>query len=278
MTVPAIPELQYVRIDPALCGLEGNRLCYMQAGNDQKAPIVLLHGIGSNSSGWRYVLDAFGSSHRVIAWNAPGYILSDNFVSDAPSSQQYADALAAFLDALNIDSTFLAGSSFGSMIASTFAARYPARVKKLVLSGSSRGLRWLSDEERAKRMKMRGAAISDGGLALAENRWAALLSANPSPTAIRLTQEVLKATNKRGFLQSARALDGTDVLDFAARITAPALLIVGNEDRVNPPEISEAIHRAIPKSRLVRLEGVGHLPKIEAPERVVKLLAEHFGD
>ena len=111
---------------------------------------------------------------------------------------------------------------------------------------------------------------------MAEARWPALLSANPTADAVRFTQEILKGTNRRGFLQSVRASDTTDVLEFASAIIAPTLLVVGKEDRVNPPEISRAIQGTIPGSRLVELDGVGHLAKLEAPERVIELLLAHF--
>lgn len=275
MTVPSLPELQFVGIAKR-ADMEGNRLCYMQAGSQHRQTVVLLHGIGSNSTGWRFVLDALGKKYCVIAWNAPGYLLSDNIVSDAPTNTQYAEILADFLTALGIERTLLVGSSFGSMIAATFAAKYPERVSKLALFGTSRGQRWLPDSERKARREARQESIKDGGLGLAERRWANLLSQRPNEIAIRLTKEALKATNKVGFLQSVKASDTTDVLDFASAIKAPTLFVVGTEDRVNPPEISRAIQAAVSGSRLVELEGVGHLPKLEVPDRVVQLLTEHF--
>ena len=274
--IPALPELKFIAVDPDLSGMEGPRLSYMDAGPEQGETIVLLHGIGSNSSGWRYVLKALGGPYHVIAWNAPGYMLSDNLRADAPSNNQYADALAAMLDAFKIERTYLAGSSFGSMVAATFAVRHPDRVRRLALLGTSRGQKWLPDDERADRRQKRADSIRDGGLALAEARWTNLLSSQPSADAVALTKEILKATNKRGFLQSVQASDTTDVLEFANKIAVPTLIVVGREDRVNPPEISRTIHAAIPGSRLVELDGAGHLPKLEVPDRVVELLSNHF--
>ncbi len=83
-------------------------------------------------------------------------------------------------------------------------------------------------------------------------------------------------TNRRGFLQSVHASDTTDVAEFAGRIEAPTLIAVGSEDRVNPPEVSRAIHEAIPGSRLVIMPGVGHLPKLEAPTETIALLRSHL--
>ena len=274
--VPPLPELQLIGVDPEKCGLEGQRMSYLEAGAEHPQAVFLLHGIGSNANGWRFVIDGLKSRYRVIAWNAPGYYLSDNLRAEAPNNFQYADAVAALLDALGIEQACLAGSSFGSLIAASFAARHPQRVRRLALLGTARGQKWLPPAERARRLRMREDSIADGGIGLAQTRWKNLIAANASPTAIRLTQEALKATHRRGFLQAARASDATDVMDFAGSVKAPTLVMVGTEDRVNPPEISRTIHGAIAGSRLVELDGIGHLPKLEAPEQVVALLGEHF--
>jgi pimeloyl-ACP methyl ester carboxylesterase len=278
VAIPPLPELRLIGVAPETCGLEGRRMCYMEAGPADAPAVFLLHGIGSNSGGWRFVIDGLKDRYRVIAWNAPGYYLSDNLRAEAPNNFQYADALAALLDALGIQQAFVAGSSFGSLVAASFAARHPVRVRRLALLGTARGQKWLPPEERARRLQMREDSIRDGGVGLAETRWKNLIAANASPTTIRLTQEALRATHRRGFLQAARTSDTTDVVEFAGSIKAPTLVMVGTEDRVNPPEISRVIHGAIAGSRLVELEGIGHLPKLEAPARVVTLLREHFGN
>ncbi len=277
LAVPPLPELRLIAVDAEKCGLEGRRMSYMETGDEDAPAVFLLHGIGSNSTGWRFVLDGLKDRHRVIAWNAPGYYLSDNLRAETPGHAQYADALAALFDALGIAQACIAGSSFGSMIAASFAARHPGRVRRLALLGTARGQKWLPPEERARRLKMREDSVQDGGIGLAETRWKNLIAADASPTTIRLTQEALRATHRRGFLQAARTSDTTDVAEFAGSIKVPTLVVVGTEDRVNPPEISRVIHGAIAGSRLVELEGIGHLPKLEAPERVVALLGEHFG-
>jgi pimeloyl-ACP methyl ester carboxylesterase len=276
-TIPALPELQFVGVNPEPAGLEGNRVSYMEAGAGHAKAVFLLHGIGSNSTGWRFVIDGLKDRYRVIAWNAPGYYLTDNLKAETPSNFQYADAVAALLDALGIEQVYMAGSSFGSLIAASFAFRHPGRVERLALLGTARGQKWLPAEERVKRLRMREESIRDGGIGLAQTRWKNLIADNSSPMTIRLTQEILKATHKRGFIQAARASDATDVMEFAGQIKAPTLVMTGTEDRVNPPEISRELHRAIPGSRIVELRGIGHLPKLEAPEQVIAHLGEHFG-
>ena len=97
--LPRLPELQLVAVDPQVSGMEGARMSYMQAGAGPET-VLLLHGIGSNCCGWRYMFEALSDRYRVVAWNAPGYYLSDNFASTDPTNWQYADALLALMDAL----------------------------------------------------------------------------------------------------------------------------------------------------------------------------------
>jgi pimeloyl-ACP methyl ester carboxylesterase len=272
--IPSLPDLSLVRVDAARCGLEGPRLSYMEAGSGP--PVVLLHGIGSWSGGWRYVLDGLSGEARTIAWNAPGYAVSDSLAAEGPANDDYAAVLAAFLDALGLDAVHLVGSSFGGLVAATFAARYPERVRRLALLAPSRGNAHLPAEERERVLLGRADSIKEGGLGLAETRWANLVAADASPTAIRLTQGILGMTHRRGYLQSVRTIDTTDILDLAGAIRAATLVAVGSEDRVNPPDVAREVHAAIAGARFVLLPNVGHLPKLETPAETVALLRSHL--
>src|SRR5215475_14961685 len=77
-------------------------VCYMEAGRVDLPPVLLLHGIGANSLHWRYQLAGLADRFRLIAWNAPGYLLSDNLRSETPNCRDYADALDDLLAALGI--------------------------------------------------------------------------------------------------------------------------------------------------------------------------------
>jgi pimeloyl-ACP methyl ester carboxylesterase len=85
---------------------------------------------------------------------------------------------------------------------------------------------------------------------------------------------VLRATNPAGFLQAVRFnLSNTYTPDFAGRLVVPVLLIQGQQDRITPVEDNAAVlHAALPNSRLVMLEGIGHLPEVEAWRRVNELV------
>jgi pimeloyl-ACP methyl ester carboxylesterase len=272
---PPLPETRFAELDAAALGLEHGRLSYMEAGAGPEV-VLLMHGIGSNATGWRFILPALARRARVIAWNAPGYWLSADFAAEAPLATDYARVAIALLDALGVERAHIVGSSFGSMIGAVAAAEYPSRVGRLALLGSSRGQRWKPQAERERMLAMRRDTIAGGGMALARERWRNLVAPGTPESVGEWVRDTLSATHAKGLLRSARASDVTDTLDFAPRIATPTLILIGSEDRVNPPEVSRAMAKAIPGAVMRVQEGVGHLAKLEAPGATLGALERHL--
>ena len=116
--------------------VDASPITWREAGPDQATAdtkvAVLLHGLGGSRIGWEPQLAALSTTHRVIAWEAPGYGGSDPVASC--TFDAYVDALAGFLDTVSPDAPVdLVGMSFGGMIAQYAAARFPQRIRTLTL-------------------------------------------------------------------------------------------------------------------------------------------------
>jgi pimeloyl-ACP methyl ester carboxylesterase len=161
--LPPLPELRFAEI-PATSRHRyvGDRFCYMEAERVDLPPVLLLHGIGANSLHWRYQLAGLADRFRLIAWNAPGYLLSDNLRAETPSCRDYADALDDLLSALGIDGFDVVANSFGTRVAQCFAYHRRGRIGRAVFTGTSIS-RHVARGARAER-RGAGAALLHGSV------------------------------------------------------------------------------------------------------------------
>jgi pimeloyl-ACP methyl ester carboxylesterase len=263
--IPSLPDLRFLPIPAASRPRYlGDRFSFMEAGAPDAPPLLLLHGVGANAMGWRFQLAGLSDRFRVIAWNAPGYMLSDNLATEAPEGRDYADAFVDFLGACQVECCDVLANSFGSRIAQCVAWFHPGRIARMVLTGTAIGQRDMTEDARATLLAARQAQVAGGGYGFGD-RVAALVGPGASEETIALIQHVLRATNPAGFMRAVCFLaSNTFTPDFAARLTMPMLLIQGDADRVTPLDSNAAVlARAVPHARLEILARTGHLPELE---------------
>ena len=241
-------------------------IAYRAAGDEAAPPIVLLHGIGSNSAGYRAQLAALAMRHRVIAWDAPGYGQSSPFAIATPGAADYAEAVMAMMTALGISRATVVGSSWGSVIAATFAAQYAYATQALVLSAPNvaRAHLPLSDRATAREALMRSVAAQspDARAAVVD----ALLARDAAPPVRALVSTLRDAVTPTGWEHAVDMLFSTYTPVVAASVEAPVSIVVGDDDRIAPlSDHARPIHEAARNSTLHLLDGIGHMPKLEAP-------------
>lgn len=279
--IPPLPDIRFAEIPAASrANYQGDRFSYIEAGQPGAPVVLLLHGVGANAMHWRPQLAGLSDRYRVIAWNAPGYMMSDGFVKDVAECRDYADAVRDFLTALGIGGAVdVVGNSFGSRVAQCFAMHYPERVKKLAMTGTGVGPKDMPEEQKRKIIATRESQIAKGFYGFGA-RVDALLGPNASPELKAEVQRVLRATMPRGFMHGVKLgmVNGYSPEEAGPKLTMPVLLIQGRTDKVNPGERNaDLLIKVLKNGRLEYLEAIGHLPEVEAPDTVNRMLRDFFG-
>lgn len=243
-----------------------------------KRTIVLLHGIGTDSSSWVQQLHFFAADCRVIAWDAPGYGESTPLPGESPTAADYAQALLGLFDALHIDRALLVGQSLGAIMATAFAARHPERIEKLVLTGAAAGYGAASLEERAAKLAPRVKQMTEQGPeGMAQGRGANMLTEAASEELRDFMGACTKRLKPQGYIQGAHMLVNAQLMQDAARYPAPTLILSGSEDKVTLEASCRAITQSFACGYYRGLPGLGHGAYIEGAPLVNSILSTYFG-
>jgi pimeloyl-ACP methyl ester carboxylesterase len=260
---------------PDACGKEmrmdhvevgGLHIAYRRAGTGP--PLVLLHGGPSDSREWRRQFDGLADDFTVVAWDMPGCGQSD----DPPEhfrTRDYADCLAAFIDALGLEQPHLLGLSFGSGLALELYRWHPTVPRTLILASAYAG--WAGSlppevVEQRKQQMLRRIELPPGQFA-GEFLPSLLTDSAPAELVdeVRAILSDFHPAGQRALLRAGFAEH--DVRDVLPGIDVPTLLLYGDKDVRSPLDVAEEMHARIPGSMLVVIPGVGHMSDMEAPER-----------
>jgi pimeloyl-ACP methyl ester carboxylesterase len=212
--------------------------------------IVMLHGWGSSLEALKplgHLLAPYGDIHLI---DLPGFGQSP-FPGAIWSSFDYADRLIAYLDENNIDDAIFLGHSFGGKVSLSLAARYPARVHKLILLAASgmkrkrsfwsrcrmQGIKWLG-----KTLK---GIDSLCGTTLFVKQFTPKFGSADYKNAGLMRPVLVKSVNE-------------DLSDLISTIVAPTLMLWGDNDTETPPEIAKRMHQLMHSSKLFIFPGKGH--------------------
>lgn len=259
---------------------ESAGLCLWRRRGRAGTPVMLLHGIGSRGQSFTALMAALPDDIDVIAWDAPGYGGSRPLDNPTPSPRDYADALAGLLDRLGIARVALVGHSLGALFAASFAAHHAARVTALALLSPALGYRVAPGEALLAKVQAR---IDDlrklGPVDFAKARAHRLVyQPDRKPEIARAVEDAMAAVDPMGYAQAVQALGRGDLLACARRIKAPALVAVGAQDVITPPDNARQAQAALADSRFHEIADAGHALPQEAPQAVAALLAPLFED
>lgn len=247
---------------------------YREAGamHLRTLPVVLLHGIGSGAASWIRQLDVLGSTRRVLAWDAPGYGISTGVASEAPIAADYARALSAWLDAIDVDRCVLVGHSLGAIIAGSFAASAPERVAGLLLISPAAGYGAASKAVRESKRDARLKMLHElGPQGLARERSANMVSHHADEAAREWVRWNMARIVPEGYAQATQLLANADLAADIARFHGRIAVAVGAEDAITPPAACERIAQAADVSLQV-MPRAGHAGYVESPAAYTALI------
>ncbi len=227
--------------------------------------MILLHGMSDSWRSFEPVLSFLPEDYRVISLSQRGH--GD---SSKPEKGYYysdfASDLAAFMDALNIDAAVIVGHSSGSSNAKRFAMDYPERTLGLVLIGSpTDASNNPGDQEFYDTVisKMEDPLERDQ---IEELQKEVMGGKIPQQFLETIVQESLKVPARVWKLMVLRDLE-EDMSAEQSKISAPTLIMWGDQDPVIPRSAQDLLLKTIPNSKLLIYEGLGHGPHWEDPER-----------
>ncbi|MFP3555086.1 alpha/beta fold hydrolase [Paraburkholderia sp. SIMBA_049] len=235
-------------------------------------PLVLLHGIGSGAASWVQQFETLGTTRRVFAWDAPGYGESTPVASVSPEANEYASALNAWLDALDVERCVLVGHSLGAIIAGSFAASHPERVAGLLLISPAAGYGAASEEVRASKRDSRLAMLAElGPQGLADQRSANMLSPHADDASRDWVRWNMSRIVPHGYAQATHLLANADLASDVTNYAGRIAVAVGAEDVITPPSSCERIALAA-NTRLQIIPRAGHAGYIEASTEYTALI------
>ncbi|MBN2327896.1 MAG: alpha/beta fold hydrolase [Candidatus Omnitrophica bacterium] len=236
--------------------------------NSSKRPLVLIHAFPLDRRMWDHQVNGLENIIRVIAPDTPGFGNSDR-LTDKPSMSAYVTSLLQFLDDQGIEQAVFGGCSMGGYILFELWRKAPERTAGLILWDTRADAD--APDARENRLKTIKEVRENGAASLAETMPAKLLSPVTFKTRTDLVDELKKTilnNPKEGIADAQQALaDRPDSTNTLRTITAPALILVGEDDVLTPPELAQSMHSQIQNSRLEIIPQAGHLSPLEQPEK-----------
>lgn len=267
--------------------IHGHCVGYRRMGEQHDQTILLIHGLAGSSKTWHDTMPMLAERFDVIAPDLMGHGESAKPRGDY-SLGAFASGLRDFLTVLDVGTVTIVGHSFGGGVAMQLAYQHPHLLDRLVLVGSGglgREVSWLlrlaslPGAEYLMPIAFPKPAVQIGtGVGRFIGRQG-IRSARLAEM-WRAYSSLAGAENRGAFVRTMRGViepggqmvNASDRLYLAARV--PTMILWGDRDAIIPVEHAHAAHEEIASSRLEIMEGVGHFPHVDAPERFVETLLD----
>jgi 3-oxoadipate enol-lactonase len=262
--------------------INGARIWYQETGKGD--PVIQIHGAGFGHFNFATATPVLSKSFRCIDFDMRGYGESERPLQNY-SMEVWADDIAGLMDHLGLPAAHIHGTSMGGMVAQQFAAKYPARTQRLVINCSAAKLDyagvltfrgWIDIAERCG-VGSRTLAELIAMQALSRN----FLAGPNGRGAVDMIQDILGKCNRVDiFKRACLAMIDMDLRPLLAQITAPTLIIGGDEDIMTPWQQAdggagqEYLAQKIKGAKKHVIKGSGHSSLFDGTEENCRVVAE----
>lgn len=245
------------------------RLHYVESGDADGAPVVFANSLGTDLRVWDALVALLPPRLRILRYDMRGHGLSDAPDGSYRMADLVADA-AGLMDRLGYSGATFVGLSIGGVVAQGLAAERPDLVRAMVLSNTAARIgtpdSWT---ERIVTVRTKGmGAIADGVL----EKWFTERFRDQQAEELAGWRHMLTRTPVDGYAGCCAALAGTDFRQSTAALRLPTLAVAGSDDGSTPPDLVRGTAASIEGARFEVISGAGHIPCVEAPERLAELI------
>jgi pimeloyl-ACP methyl ester carboxylesterase len=272
---------QFVEVSP------GTTIHVRDEGPRAGAVVVLVHGSNASLHTWEpWVQRLTAKGYRVVSLDLPAHGLSGPTRQGLYTSAAYVGIVEKLVNKLALTRFALGGNSMGGGVAWRYAVAHPERLTALILvdasgkpmpKGSSPPLGFRLARIPVARDIL--ATITPRGLIEKSFKQSVSNQAIATPAMVdRYWELLLYPGNRRATVQRFGQYSGDDgAAEKLKGLTVPTLILWGREDKLIPVTVAEWFNQQIPGSRVSILDGIGHIPMEEAPDRSLAPVLELLG-
>jgi pimeloyl-ACP methyl ester carboxylesterase len=240
-----------------------HRVVYSEGGHGE--PVILLHGFGASADSWNRFAKPLTKRYHVIAPDQPGWGQSTRLEAESYGYPQQVERLHQFVTQLGLKRFHLLGHSMGGFIASAYAARYPDEVITLGLIAPHGMVEPIASE------LANDVAKGDNWLvATSYQEFERLLNGvfakrpyAPKAVLRYLADHAIRNSGKSAKIFAEMQTNDPSLADRLPNITAPALIVWGDQDRVLHVSCADLFRKGIKSSEVMVIAGSGHMPLVE---------------
>ena len=265
---------QFIELDGQLVHLRDT------GPRDDPEPLVLVHGSASSLHTWEGWTQRLSARRRIISFDLPGFGLSGPNADGRYSGERDARFVLALLERLQVPRFAIGGNSLGGEVAWRTALLAPQRVTRLILVNATgpeadtgaMGLGRLV--ARVPGLQHVFGTLLPRALVVASLRGVYGDAARVDAALVdRHYELLLREGNRQALVQRLRQRQPGKDAARLRELTLPTLILWGSRDRLLPLSVARQFQRDIAGSKLVLLDGLGHLPQEEDAARSVAPVA-----